>query len=198
MSVSYWFNFLVTGYCQRYCACVPALAMCSLALAWQSVGKISLHHQLAKPPYGRWKRLALCGKDLACETTSAVVDFVVRDLRPVNVVASGISPPMEVAEPRYMVPCCCTVTADCSSVWTSPVFVAFRQELFIWRRLTQTCYFVSESQHNLRRAVCVSPSLLNTVLWKPVTSPRNTRHSNGIAICGNSYIGKLSRLACIQ
>ena len=74
------------------------------------------------------------------------------------------------------------VTADCSFVWTSPVFVAFRQELFIWRGLTQTCYFVSESQRNLRRAVCVSPPLLNTVSWKPVTYPRNTRCSNGTAI----------------
>ena len=77
------------------------------------------------------------------------------------------------------------IIIDCSSVWTSPVFVAFHQELFIWRRLTQTCYFFSESQLNLRRTVCVSPPLLNTISWKPVTYPRNMRRSNGTAIRGN-------------
>ena len=46
----------------------------------------------------------------AQELTAAVVDFVVRDLRPVNVVDSvGFLQLMEVAEPRYMVPCRRTV-----------------------------------------------------------------------------------------
>ena len=52
------------------------------------------------------------------------------------------------------------------------MFVAFRQERF---RLTQTCYFVSESQCNLRRAVCVNPPFF----VKAVLYSRNTRRSNG-------------------
>ena len=48
----------------------------------------------------------------AQQLTSAVVDFVVRDLRPVNVVDSvGFLNLMEVAEPRYVVPCRRTVNS---------------------------------------------------------------------------------------
>ena len=49
----------------------------------------------------------------AQELTSTVVDFVVRNLRPVNVVDSvGFLHLMEVAEPRYSVPCRRTVNID--------------------------------------------------------------------------------------
>ena len=81
-----------------------------------------------------------------------------------------------------------TTTADCSSVWTSPVFVAFRQELFMWRGLTQTRYFVSESQRNLRRAVCLSPPLLNTcsfVKTRYVTTEYTTFERNCDGSCSS-------------
>ena len=48
----------------------------------------------------------------AQELTSAVVDFVVHDLRPVNVFDSvGFLHLMEVAQPRYTVPCRRTVNS---------------------------------------------------------------------------------------
>ena len=52
-------------------------------------------------------------------------------------------------------------------------------------RATQTCYLFSASQRNPRRAVCLSPPLLNRVSWKPVTHLRNMWRSNGSAIRGN-------------
>ena len=46
------------------------------------------------------------------ELTSAIVDFDVCNLKPVNVVDSvGFLHLMEVAEPRYTVPCCHTVNS---------------------------------------------------------------------------------------
>ena len=42
------------------------------------------------------KQSVLCGKGLACETASAIVDFAICDLRPVNVVDSvGFPSPPE-------------------------------------------------------------------------------------------------------
>ena len=80
------------------------------------------------------------------QLTSAVVDFVVRDLRPVNVVENvGFLHLTEVAEPRYVVPCCRTVNsyinktylavkARCSSsnnltIWNDDRYVNFEVHL---------------------------------------------------------------------
>ena len=82
--------------------------------------------------------------------------------------------------------------------WNLDVFVVylwlFARNWVIWRELTQS-YFVSESQRNLRRAVCLSPPLLNTALLKPVTYSRNMPRSNGTAIrCNNgSYSSVVQR-----
>ena len=54
----------------------------------------------------------LPGSAIAQELTSAVVDFVLRDLRPVSVVDNvGFLHLMEVAEPRYSVPCRRTINS---------------------------------------------------------------------------------------
>ena len=46
------------------------------------------------------------------QLTCGITDFVVRNLRPVNVVESvGFLHLMEVAESRYMVPCCRTINS---------------------------------------------------------------------------------------
>ena len=58
-------------------------------------------------------------------------------------------------------------------------------------------YFVSESQRNLCRAVCVSPPLLNTVSWKPVAYPRNTRRSKGTAIRSKLLHIRLTYSVCL-
>ena len=46
----------------------------------------------------------------------------------------------------------------------------FHQELFIWRGLTQTCYFISESRRNLRESFLAEHSFMKTV----------TLHTHGI------------------
>ena len=65
----------------------------------------------------------------AQELTSATVDFVVRDLRPVNVVdCVGFLHLMEVAEPRYTVPCRRTVNGYIDKQYLA-VKVRVQQEL---------------------------------------------------------------------
>jgi len=63
------------------------------------------------------------------ELTSTIVDFVIRDLRPVNVVdCVGFLHLMEVAEPRYTVPCRHTVNGYIDK-WYLAVKACVQQEI---------------------------------------------------------------------
>ena len=71
----------------------------------------------------------LPGSARAQELTSAVVDFVIRDLRPVSVVDNvGFLHLMEVAEPRYSVPCRRTINSYIDK-WYFNVKACVQQEL---------------------------------------------------------------------